>query len=71
MITLIGSDGQRVTLDRIEIVGENMDAVSDGDSPTVIRATWETGEIKTMIVQLTVPLQDVLMDGWKQEGEQK
>ena len=62
MITLIGSDNQRVTLDRIEICGENMDAVTDGD--TVIRATWETGEVETLIVKLNVPLQQVLMNGW-------
>ena len=67
MITLIGSDDQRVTLDRID--DTVLSAVSDGDFPTVIRATWEAGEIATMIVKLNVPLQQVLMDGWKQENE--
>ena len=70
MVTLIGSDDQRVTLDRI---GSDaiFSAMSDGDFPTVIRATLEADDIATMIVKLRVPLQQVLMDVWKQEGEPK
>lgn len=63
MVTLIGSDGQRAQFDRIDT--DAVISASDGES--IVTATWETGEVETMIVKLNVPLTEVLMDGWKQQ----